>query len=110
MVDDHFYDVQLSSQDTGEILMPQDMKKYQIYAGRKISFENEEVAEMKKFDTSGLTLMGFKPASRLKRYFHVKPAQFLYPDETVSLRMGWPRKERVGCRNIIDRIPGRIRS
>ena len=28
--------------------------------------------------------MGFKPRSALKKYHHVKPAQFLYPDENVS--------------------------
>ena len=27
--------------------------------------------------------MGFKPTSCLKKYYHVKPAQFIYPDETV---------------------------
>ena len=34
--------------------MPQDMKKAQIYAGEKICFENEEITEIKKFDSSGL--------------------------------------------------------
>ena len=28
--------------------------------------------------------MGFKPSSAVKKYFHVRPAQFIYPDETVS--------------------------
>ena len=32
---------------------------------------------------SGLLLMGFKPRSSLKNYFHIKPAQFLYPSEKV---------------------------
>ena len=32
----------------------------------------------------GLVLIGFKPRSRLKRHYYVKPANFLYPDETVS--------------------------
>jgi len=67
--------------DTGEVLMPQDMKKAQTYGGRKICFENDEVTEMKYFDNAGFYLMGFKPRSRLKKYYHVKPAQFIYPDE-----------------------------
>ncbi|XP_035825176.1 X-ray repair cross-complementing protein 6 isoform X2 [Aplysia californica] len=67
--------------DTGEVLMPQDLKKAQTYGGRKICFENDEVTEIKRFDTPGFTLMGFKPRSSLKKYFHVKPAQFIYPDE-----------------------------
>lgn len=29
--------------------------------------------------------MGFKPRSRLKKYYNIKPAQFLYPDENVSV-------------------------
>jgi len=27
--------------------------------------------------------MGFKPKNLIKPYFHVRPAQFLYPDEMV---------------------------
>ncbi|GFO03782.1 ATP-dependent DNA helicase 2 subunit 1, partial [Plakobranchus ocellatus] len=67
--------------DTGDLLMPQDLKKAQTYGNRKICFENDEVAELKRFDPTGLYLMGFKPRSCLKKYHHVKPAQFLYPDE-----------------------------
>ena len=33
---------------------------------------------------TGLTLLGFKPRSSLKRYHHVRPAQFIYPDEKVG--------------------------
>lgn len=68
--------------DTGEILMPQDVKKCQIYAGKKICFEPEEVTQMKVFDKPGFQLMGFKKKELIKPYFHVRPAQFIYPDET----------------------------
>ena len=64
--------------------MPQDTMQSQTYGGEKISFEQEEVAEIKKFDEPGLLLMGFKPFGSIKRYFHIKPAQFIYPDETVG--------------------------
>ena len=40
-------------QDTGEILMPQDLKKAQTYGGKRICFENDEVTEIKRFGTSG---------------------------------------------------------
>lgn len=33
--------------------MPQDVKKCQIYAGKKICFEPEEVTQMKLFDKPG---------------------------------------------------------
>ena len=45
--------------------MPQDMKKCQTYAGRRILFEQEEVTEMKKFDVSGLAFMNLPPYSTL---------------------------------------------
>ena len=32
---------------------------------------------------SGLTLLGFKPKKRLKLQHYIKPANFIYPDETV---------------------------
>ena len=62
-----------------------DMKKAQTYASEMIAFEPEEVVEMKTFGTSGLTLIGFKPRDAIKKYFHIEPAQFLYPDEKVVL-------------------------
>ena len=103
-------------QETGEVLLPQDMKKSQIYAGKKICFEQEEVKEIKTFDMSGehlvigliiilnklkhmqhpysnvyvLTLNhryqadGIQASEQSEKYFHVRPAQFLYPDEGVS--------------------------
>ena len=40
-------------QDTAELLMPQDLKKAQIYAGKKICFDNEEVTEIKTFGEPG---------------------------------------------------------
>lgn len=41
------------AQDTVEILMPQDLKKAQTYGNRRICFENDEVAEMKRFGDAG---------------------------------------------------------
>ena len=40
--------------DTGEVLMPQDLKKCQTYGGKRIFFENEEVNQIKRFDPSGM--------------------------------------------------------
>ncbi|CAG2194360.1 G22P1 [Mytilus edulis] len=57
----------------------------QTYGGRRICFENDEVTEIKRFEEPGFYLMGFKPRASLKKYYHVKPGQFIYPDEnTVS--------------------------
>ncbi|KAL4225555.1 X-ray repair cross-complementing protein 6 [Mactra antiquata] len=67
--------------ETGEVLMPQDLKKRQTYGGKAIEFENEEVDLIKRFDPAGLYLMGFKPKTSLKIYYKVKPSSFIYPDE-----------------------------
>lgn len=32
----------------------------------------------------GFTLIGFKPKSKLKLQHYVKPANFIFPDDTVS--------------------------
>ena len=70
-------------EDTATELMPTDMKFYQPFGGEKVAFEKEEVAEVKKFAEPGLTLMGFKPKSRLKKHYYVKPSNFIYPDESI---------------------------
>ncbi|XP_052229441.1 X-ray repair cross-complementing protein 5-like isoform X2 [Dreissena polymorpha] len=67
--------------ETGEVLLSQDLKKCQSYGDKKIFFEKEEVDLMKRFDASGLYLMGFKPQKSLKISYKVKPASFIYPDE-----------------------------
>ena len=58
--------------------MPQDIKKSQIYAAKKITFEQEEVAEIKRFDKPGQ----FKLKSD---QFKVRPGQV--PGKTRSSEM-----------------------
>ncbi|CAI8018050.1 X-ray repair cross-complementing protein 5 [Geodia barretti] len=70
-------------EDTGTELMPTDIKFYQPFGGEKVVFEKEEVTEMKKFGEPGLTLMGFKPRSRVKKHCYIKPSNFIFPDESV---------------------------
>ena len=41
------------TQDTVEILIAQDLKRAQTYGNRRICFETDEVAELKRFDESG---------------------------------------------------------
>ena len=50
----------------------------------QVIFEKEEVDSLKRFAEPGLLLLGFKPKDRLKPHYYVKPANFIYPDETVS--------------------------
>ncbi|KAF7248523.1 X-ray repair cross-complementing protein 5 [Varanus komodoensis] len=71
------------SRETGGLLLPSDTKRAQIYGNRQIVLEKEETEEAKKFDLPGLYLIGFKPVIMLKRHHHIKPAQFIYPDESL---------------------------
>ncbi|XP_069508870.1 X-ray repair cross-complementing protein 6 isoform X2 [Ambystoma mexicanum] len=74
---------QTVNQKTGEILLPSDTKKAQTYGNRQIVMEKEETEELKKFDDPSLVLIGFKPLSLLKKHHFVKPAQFIYPEESL---------------------------
>lgn len=68
--------------ETGDILMQSDIKLSQKWGNRDIMFDNEEVAEMRKFYGAGMKLLGFKPKEKaIKEWLHVKPAQFIYPNE-----------------------------
>ncbi|XP_046862083.1 X-ray repair cross-complementing protein 6-like [Xenia sp. Carnegie-2017] len=71
----------LICETTGVELLPSDLKYYQMFGGKKIVFEKEEVDAMKSFENRGLTLLGFKKRSLLKHYHHIRPSLFIYPDE-----------------------------
>ncbi|XP_078061436.1 X-ray repair cross-complementing protein 6-like isoform X2 [Mustelus asterias] len=68
---------------TGSLLLPSDTKKAQVYGQRQIVLEKEETEELKRFDGPGLVLIGFKPLSLLKKHHHIRPPQFIYPDEML---------------------------
>ncbi|XP_019370638.1 PREDICTED: X-ray repair cross-complementing protein 6 isoform X2 [Gavialis gangeticus] len=71
------------NQETGSLLLPSDTKKAQTYGNRQIVLEKEETEELKKFDSPGLVLIGFKPLAMLKQHHHIKPCQFIYPEESL---------------------------
>ncbi|KFV91337.1 X-ray repair cross-complementing protein 5, partial [Fulmarus glacialis] len=68
---------------TGSLLLPSDTKRAQTYGNRQIVLEKEETEELKRFDSPGLYLIGFKPLSMLKQHHHIKPSQFIYPEESL---------------------------
>ncbi|KFR08939.1 X-ray repair cross-complementing protein 5, partial [Nipponia nippon] len=68
---------------TGSLLLPSDTKRAQTYGNRQIVMEKEETEELKRFDSPGLFLIGFKPLSMLKQHHHIKPSQFIYPEESI---------------------------
>ncbi|KAJ7330030.1 hypothetical protein JRQ81_016204 [Phrynocephalus forsythii] len=69
--------------ETGSLLLPSDTKRAQVYGNRQIVLEKEETEEVKRFDSPGLYLIGFKPLAMLKRHHHIRPAQFIYPDDSL---------------------------
>ncbi|XP_061087698.1 X-ray repair cross-complementing protein 6 [Conger conger] len=71
----------LYDNNTGNLLLPSDTKRSQVYGKRQIVLEKEEVDELKKFDDPGLVLIGFKPMERLKLHHHIRSALFIYPEE-----------------------------
>ncbi|XP_042672255.1 X-ray repair cross-complementing protein 6 [Centrocercus urophasianus] len=68
---------------TGSLLLPSDTKRAQTYGNRQIVMEKEETEEVKRFDSPGLFLIGFKPLSMLKQHHHIRPSQFMYPEESL---------------------------
>lgn len=68
-------------EETGELLMPSDYVKYQVYGGKKIKFSLDELRSMNQVYEQGIELLGFKSIESIKPYYHIKPANFLYPDE-----------------------------
>jgi ATP-dependent DNA helicase 2 subunit 1 len=69
--------------DTGALLMKEQIAHYYPYGGERIRFSKEELQDIKTIDKPGLRLMGFKPRSALKSYYNIKSASFIYPDESV---------------------------
>ncbi|XP_010145297.1 PREDICTED: X-ray repair cross-complementing protein 6, partial [Eurypyga helias] len=69
--------------ETGSLLLPSDTKRAQTYGNRQIVLEKEETEELKRFDSPGLYLIGFKPLSMLKQHHHIRPSQFIYPEESL---------------------------
>ncbi|XP_068796990.1 X-ray repair cross-complementing protein 6 isoform X2 [Struthio camelus] len=66
---------------TGSLLLPSDTKRAQMYGNRQIVLEKEETEELKRFESPGLVLIGFKPLSMLKEHHYIRPSQFIYPEE-----------------------------
>lgn len=94
----------LVCETTGVELLPTDLKYYQVFGGAKIVFEKEEVDAIKSFGEPGLALVGFKPLSFLKKYHHVRPSQFLYPDEKTihgSRRLFTALLQRCSAKDVV---------
>lgn len=70
------------SDDVVRALLPGELRKYQDIGGRKIYFTPEELATTKSMIAPGMKLLGFKPLDQLPVRCFVKPARFLYPNDS----------------------------
>eukprot|EP01080_Neovahlkampfia_damariscottae_P007370 gene7370-11692_t len=68
-------------EDTGSELMKNDIKVYFDYGKKRGIFEKEEIQKLSTITDQGLTLIGFKPKSRLKVYHNYKSSLFAYPND-----------------------------
>ncbi|KAG4106421.1 SPOC like C-terminal domain-containing protein [Neocallimastix lanati (nom. inval.)] len=67
--------------DTTQPLFPSDFKYSYIYGGKLVVFTKDELFKIRNFGKPGLTLLGFKPLSKLKFQYNIKHPYFIYPDE-----------------------------
>lgn len=52
-----------------------------IMSLNSISWFQDELRSMNQVYEQGIELLGFKSIESIKPYYHIKPANFLYPDE-----------------------------
>ncbi|CAO3596197.1 unnamed protein product [Absidia cylindrospora] len=67
--------------DSNLILSDLDVKYFFLYGGEKVVFTKEEIETMRRFDSPGLTLLGFKPRDALLPQYNYRHAMFIYPNE-----------------------------
>lgn len=68
-----------------------------MYGKKQIVMERDEVDSIKKFDDPKLFLIGFKPMEKLKLHHHIRPFNFIYPEE-----------QEVKGRNVFDLLKAAV--
>lgn len=69
--------------DYKDTLEPSQTIKYQRCGGENINFTPIEAYEIKQVMEPKIKVVGFKPKSILSDHHHIKPAYFLYPNDTI---------------------------
>uniref|UniRef100_A0A0X3Q7A4 Ku domain-containing protein n=1 Tax=Schistocephalus solidus TaxID=70667 RepID=A0A0X3Q7A4_SCHSO len=71
--------------DPNNLVMPQDLVKGMVVGSRSVCFEKHELAGlMKQFAPIGIHVLGFKPMKKFKPTYHMRAANFIYPDESTA--------------------------
>ena len=63
--------------------MSSEVRKFEMVAGTKCSFDPEELKTMRALFPVGMILLGFKPISKIKQHLFLSPASFLYFNEDL---------------------------
>lgn len=71
----------IQDRDSSRTLAPTEIRYAYYYGGEKVTFSKEELAAVRNFGPPGLTMLGFKPKSKLKLQHTIKHSTFIYPDE-----------------------------
>ncbi|KAL7641263.1 UNVERIFIED_CONTAM: hypothetical protein RMT77_008401 [Armadillidium vulgare] len=69
-------------EETAELVLPSDFLKFQEIGGKKLKFSMDEIKSLSTIYEPCIELLGFKSQNTFKPYFYVKPAHFIYPDES----------------------------
>eukprot|EP01022_Parablepharisma_sp_SALTPOND_P026506 TRINITY_DN64291_c0_g1_i1.p2 TRINITY_DN64291_c0_g1~~TRINITY_DN64291_c0_g1_i1.p2 ORF type:complete len:789 (+),score=98.96 TRINITY_DN64291_c0_g1_i1:87-2369(+) len=70
-------------EETGAVLYPDQIGTYYPYGGEKVTITKEESKTIKKFDSPGIKLMGFKPRTTLKDYMNIRSSYFISADDSA---------------------------
>jgi len=67
--------------ESGKKLSSNQFGKYIMFAGKKISFSNEDLKNIKIKEEPGMTLLGFKSIDKIYPYYNTKESYFVYPND-----------------------------
>ncbi|CAZ81467.1 unnamed protein product [Tuber melanosporum] len=70
------------AEETAKVADKTEIRKAYKFGGEQILFTPEEMKAMRDFGEPVIRIIGFKPASAVRFDMNVKPANFIYPDET----------------------------
>ncbi|PWW72693.1 Ku DNA-binding complex, Ku70 subunit [Tuber magnatum] len=100
------------AEETAKVVDKAEIRKAYKFGGEQILFTPEEMKAMRNFGEPVIRIIGFKPASAVRFDMNVKPANFIYSDETgyvgstrvfAALHAKLVRDEKVGIAWCIPR-------
>lgn len=65
----------------GDVLHESEIGTFFPIGGEKVRLTKGDLDKIRNFDEPGMTLVGFKPRSKIKPYHNYRTSYFIYPDE-----------------------------